>query len=165
VNTDDLTNTDTLVTGLEINGAAFDGSVYHTRTIWHTNGRIYSSHSTWPDLYWRIISVNTNGAVIHQYNGENTNSSATGFVILGNYVYVWVYDNAYLAEPYSIKSKSHVIKLTLDLEYVCEEPCLGGLNAGKYYETGRCIVSDGSKYMYNYSAYEGGHLSKWWNME
>lgn len=157
VNAVDHDTSDTLITGLEIEGDSYDGSSYHRRTIWHSNDRIYSLHNTWPDQYLRIISISTTGSLIHQYS-PGIIGGVGSFVILGNYVYVWTYSSEYPGY-YSI-----VIKLTLNLDFVCQEYCIGGLYGGIYRESGRSIVSDGEQYIYNYHQPSGGStglITKW----
>jgi hypothetical protein len=162
VNIDTGDNVDTLVTGLKDgNGNDYDYSVYHQRTIWHTNGRIYTFHAVTaifgPELM-RIVSIDPDTAqVTHEYVIANKFGQGS-FVILGNYVYVW--QNATKPNGYA----AAIVKLTLDLEYVCTAPCKGGIKTqeGHYVEMGRHIVSDGIDTMFNYAYVgPGSMVTKW----
>jgi len=146
---------DNSITGLlDPLGAPDTTCFYHGRSIWHTNNRIYCMYGAYPpgNHTW-IFSVNSSGVLIHQYviPGSITKYS---FVILGDYVYVW--QDAIKPTDYT----SSIIKLTLDLEFVCIKSCPGGLYAGLYTEVGRHIVTNETNLLYNYAgASMGTNLS------
>lgn len=135
---------DPLITGLKRNGVSYDGTYNIQAFRWHTNERVYVLHNFYIVTGWRIFALDPNsGTLLYQYD-YLTSGSPGSFVILGNYVYVWMRDGA-------APSYSYITKLTLDLEFVCREPCLGDFFLGGYREQGRNIVSDGSQYIYNYA--------------
>jgi hypothetical protein len=72
----------TLITGLEISGVPQDNSLYHRRTIWHSNDRIYSCHHTYSEFYLRIISVDPGGTLIDQYDVPIPDGTHASFVSL-----------------------------------------------------------------------------------
>jgi len=138
---------DVLITGLELpDGTPLDGSIYHKRTRWHSNGRIYSMHSTYPNNYGRIIAVDPNGTLLYQYSYQPQNLFGS-FVIAGDYVYVWQ-DSWHNSAGYV----SSIIKLTLDLEFVClyDAPAGWSVPLSLYTERGRHIVHDGVNKVYNF---------------
>ena len=139
-------STDILITGLvDENGDPKDNSIYHDRTIWHhANNRIYSLHATWPDHYSRIIAVSPSGNLLYQYYIDVLISHQS-FVILGDFVYLWqdgIHGSAY---------ESAIIKLTLDLEFVCIEDCPGVMRTIGPREQGGSIISNGNDRIYNFA--------------
>lgn len=165
IDTSGPSSADYLITGLlDPDGGSYDGSIYHFKTVWHVpNNRIYNLHSTWPDDWGRIIAVDPDdGTLLHQYAWEGTGSiTAASFVICGDYVYVWQDSLS------GGGSKSAIIKLTLDLEFVCIEDCVGALAGGTYREHGEQIITDGSHFIYNFADVDSGEyltdgvITKW----
>lgn len=150
-------STDTLITGLlDYNGALYDGSIYHHRTIWcDINNRVYSLHATWPDLEGRIIAVDSSGNLLHQYSlpRDPVSLNYGSFTIMNDslysgYVYLWQ-DSLHSSDGST--AKSSIIKLTLDLEFVCIQDCEGVVYDGTSTEVGRSVVNDGEGYLYNFS--------------
>jgi len=144
-------SSDTLITGLiDVDGDPYDGAIYHKRTIWnHGNNRVYNLHSTYPDTWGRIISVDPrNGTLLHQYIFDGALSLGS-FAILGDHVFVW--QNAVA----DIWHQSWIVKLTLDLEFVCTVPCIGLLSGAVHYEEGRAIISDGNEFIFNFAVNSG----------
>lgn len=126
-------------------GQLEDKSGYHKRTIWnHNNNLIYSLHSIYPNLEGRIIAVDEMGNLVYQYAIAEDQLTAGSFVILGDFIYVW--QNSVTDVGYT----SSVIKLTLELEFVCRRPCPGGVSLGISTETGSHIVSDGEQFLFNF---------------
>lgn len=160
IDTNSALNSDYLITGLlDEEGNSKDNSIYHKRTVWHpANNLIYSYHSMYSDWDNRIIAVDSSGNLIHQYAwlGDTITGS---FVILGDYVYVW--QDGLTGSGHT----SAIIKLTLELEFVCIEDCLGGYYNNQYREEGRQIVTDNEQYIYNFARTQGGAsaglITKW----
>lgn len=124
-----------------------DNAIYHCQTAWHTNGYIYNLHALYSDFALRIVSLNFNsGVVSHQYWWDPIASpDLCGFVILGDYVYVW--QNAITSGDQWI---SRIYKLTLKLEFVCWYDCPGFLS-DIYRETGGSLNTDGL-WLYNFAS-------------
>lgn len=152
IDCDALSNSTYSISGMEdINGNPSDYADLHQRTIWYDgNNLIYTLHGG-PDNTSRIMAVNETGVVIHQYLWSVSNTFMS-FEILGDYVYVW-------QESWTINdsAESAIIKLTLELDFVCIEDCTGFISfdndTGKWYwiEIGRNITSDGDRHLFNYA--------------
>lgn len=143
---DDSDHLDLVAPLYDADGNIDNTSIYHARTVWeHSNNLIYSAWNQWIATWGRIIAVNPgNGNVVYQYVLD---ASVQSFVILDDFVYVW---STEYKDPSN--SDSIITKLTLELEFVCEENCKGFKNPfGQYVENGKSIVSDGNSYIYNYS--------------
>lgn len=140
-------NTDYLITGLlDADGNSNDNSWHHNRTIWHpANNLIYSFHNVWPGTSSRMVAIDSDGNLVYQYAWA-LGTDKGSFVILGDYVYVWQ------TGLHSVSHVSAIIKLTLELEFVCIEDCSGALNPNQIaWEVGRIMVSDGNEYIYNFA--------------
>jgi hypothetical protein len=160
----DSGNTDDYSIGaglIDFDGNALDGSIYHNATVWHKpNNRVYSLHYTWPNSTSRIIAVDpVSGGLLYQYPFEEVYAGGPGsFTILGDYVYVWQ------TAVHSALSTSAIVKLTLDLEFICIEDCSGAFDSGVFTEIGRSITNDGNEFIYNFAsagAFSTGVITKY----
>lgn len=149
-------STDYLITGLIGPSGPQDNSIYHYRTIWHTNNRIYSCHSIWNSMEGRIIAVSPTGDLLYQYL-INAGVGACSFVILGDFVYVW--QDGIKGTHYN----SAIIKLTLDLEFVCIVNCEGDMVYTDHYEKGMILATNGVDRIYNFyrANYGQGGITQW----
>lgn len=153
---DSFTSFDVPVTGLvDAEGLPKDNSIYHARTIWHPdNDRIYNLHSVWPETWGRIIALSPSGRLLYQYIIDSPIGQQS-FAVLGPFVYIWqdgIHGHTH---------ESAIIKLTLDLEFVCIEDCSGIMHLGRAREFGGSIISNGDNKLFNFapSALGGGAIT------
>lgn len=140
-------DTPVLVSGLlDESGNPYDASIYHLKTVWHSNGLVYNLHACYSTALNRIIAISPHtGQVIHQFIFGTGTTSGASFIILNNYVYVW---QQVLVEEHHTSS---IAKLTLELELVCIEQCWGNLAAPIYGEVSGQLATDNVQYLFNYT--------------
>ena len=158
---DHVDHSQTVLTGLEDpNGDPEDRSVYHGKTVWYTNNRIYTLYGLYLRSYSRILCCDPDGNLLYQFTDmENTNS----FSILGDYVYVWAKDGDIVEDGST--SVGRIIKLTLDLEFVCHITTRGGRysSLNKYLEWPGQHTNDDYQYLFSWHKWPGepGYVSKY----
>lgn len=122
---------------------------------------IFTAHNTWPSGWGRIVSFTPGGELIAQYAPSLYNSSASSlssFVVLGGRVYLW---QASRHTHWSEAGHKHLRSIiTLDANTLIPlslDDCMGGYVPllKSYEEDGRCIVSDGVQYLYNFHISRG----------
>lgn len=133
------------VTGLlDFDGTPRDQGLYHIKTIWHTNNRVYYLGSLWPERILRIWSIIPGTFdVLHQYMPGT--GGAASFTILDDFVYLM--QSGIKGSGFS----SAWIKLDLDLNFICIEDCRSFWESDKDVEFGANIVHDGNSLIFNYS--------------
>lgn len=142
----------------------YDDSVYHGKTIWHSNGRIYLANDPYSSDWSRIVCFSESGTVLYQYTdmGSGTNS----FVILGDYIYLWAKDGLAAISGIPMPSVGRIIKLTLDLEFVCHVVTEGGgynHSLNKYLEWPGQLTTDGNEFLFNWHKWptESAYISRY----
>lgn len=160
---DSIDHNQTVITGLlDPDGNPEDRSVYHGKTMWYTNDRIYTLHHAYLKDYNRIICCDPEGSLLYQFS--DMSSSYGSYTILGDYVYVWAKDGDVVEE--GMPSVGRIIKLTLDLEFVCHIRTQGGefsVGLSKYLEWPGQYTNDGNQYLYSFHKWPGesGYISKY----
>lgn len=109
---------------------------------------LYTMNTIYPNDGARIIAVNPDSAeLVYQYAVSGGWGSGS-FAALCGKVYVW--------QQYLDAGADHIssiITLTQELNYLGLDGCEGGYRSlnNTYYEVGRCIITDGVQYLFNFA--------------